>query len=341
MLAFYTVYFGRADGDYRQSFVFVCLLLPLTAATTYFFTRFLIPRYLLARRYGRFALYSAYALVGSVYLALALLMAAFVFIAEYRIGAMTPATLDVPGLLVGTYLVVFLAAAIDLLDRWYAMQAANTRLAQARLEAELKLKEAELHLLKAQIHPHFLFNTLNNLYGLALARSDQTPEAVLRLAELLDYMLYRTQAPRVPLADEVAHLRTYVALEKLRYDDRVTVAFEADGPFHDAAIAPMLLLPFVENAFKHGVRPNPGAAWVDLRAALAGSTLTFTAANGTPPAAAYGGEGEGLGLATVRRRLDLLYPGAHTLTVDDAPGRYTVTLHLTLDAHADDVPAGG
>ena len=188
-----------------------------------------MPRYLMRRRYGLFVLYSGYTAVGSVYLELVVLVVFYIFVAEYRIEAIDPTVLDVFDLIVGLYLVVFLGLSIQFGRQWYLAQALQAKAQQARLEAELKLREAELALLKAQIQPHFLFNTLNNLYGLTLEKSEAAPEVVLQLSDLLDYVLYRSSAERVAIAEETAFLRNYVELEQLRYDDRLEVTFEADG----------------------------------------------------------------------------------------------------------------
>jgi hypothetical protein len=335
VLVFYTFYFGRANADYRQSLLFVFLLLPVTIATTYFILYFLIPRYLLTRRYGHFALYACYTLITSIYLNLLLVVLSFIFLADYEAGAMQEATRDSLNLIVGLYFVVFLAVAANLLERWYTMQTAHAEAERAHLETELKLKEAELKLLRDQIHPHFLFNTLNNLYGLTLTGSAHAPDVVLHISEMLDYMLYRCNAPRVPLAGEVDMLHNYLALEKLRYGPRVEVTFETPEPTDEQlatrSIAPLLLLPFVENSFKHGVSQDRGVSRVEIELMLADRDLTFTVTNTKPPDAPPAESHSGIGLANVRKRLDLLYPGAYRLDINEAPRRFRITLHLKLD----------
>ena len=334
VLAFYTLYFSRVQNGYRQSFLFVCLLLPITIATTYFLLYFLIPRYLFTRRYGRFALYSLYTLVTSIHLELVVVIFSFVFIAEYQVGPMNTATRDVLNLVVGMYLVVFVAVAANLFKRWYAMQAAHAQLQSARIEAALKLREAELKLLRAQINPHFLFNTLNNLYGLTLERSEQAPDVVLRLSDLLDYVLYRCNTPRVPLNDEIQYVRNYLALETLRYNERVQITFDTTGLTEHACIAPMLLIPFVENSFKHGLSQVRHAGHVRIALSLDEGTMTFTVENSVPPKPHPGTPPpytEGIGLQNVRKRLALLYPDAHTLTVEDHADAFRITLTLQLD----------
>jgi hypothetical protein len=250
---------------------------------------------------------------------------------------MNPATLDIFGLVVGLYVVVFIAMAADLARRWHRLRAAHAETERARLEAELSLRDAELARLRMQMHPHFLFNTLNNLYGLTLERSDDAPDVVLRIADLLDYMLYRCDQPLVPLAGEIEHLQTYLKLERLRYDERVDVTFNVDGSTADAHVAPLLLVPFIENSFKHSASQTADRAWIRIGLRIAEEELHLTVANSKPPGASLGETGDGLprtaagiGLENVRRRLDLLYPNAHELNIRDTATQFTVHLRLPL-----------
>jgi hypothetical protein len=338
VLGFFVLYFGREADSYAQSLLFVALLLPVAMATTYFLTGVLVPRYLLPGRYGRFALYAIYTLIVSVYLELVVLVVSFIFLADYQMSAMNPATLDVFGLVVGLYVVVFIAMAADLAQRWHRLRAAHAETERARLEAELNLRDAELARLRMQMHPHFLFNTLNNLYGLTLERSDDAPDVVLRIADLLDYMLYRCDRPLVPLAGEIEHLNTYLELERLRYDERVAVTFDVDGAASDARVAPLLLVPFVENSFKHSASRTADRAWIQIELRVVEDEMHFTVANskldGTTGAETGDGVARnataGIGLANVRRRLDLLYPDAHDLAIRDTPTQFTVHLRLPL-----------
>jgi hypothetical protein len=337
VLVFFVLYFGREAESYGQSLLFVALLLPVAMATTYFLTGFLVPRYLLPGRYGHFALYAVYTLIVSVYLELVVLVVSFIFLADYQVSAMNPATLDIFGLVVGLYVVVFIAMAADLARRWHRLRAAHAETERARLEAELSLRDAELARLRMQMHPHFLFNTLNNLYGLTLERSDDAPDVVLRIADLLDYMLYRCDQPLVPLAGEIEHLQTYLKLERLRYDERVDVTFNVDGSTADAHVAPLLLVPFIENSFKHSASQTADRAWIRIGLRIAEEELHLTVANSKPPGASLGETGDGLprtaagiGLENVRRRLDLLYPNAHELNIRDTATQFTVHLRLPL-----------
>ena len=215
-----------------------------------------------------------------------------------------------------------LAAAIKLMKHYYAKQQEAAR--------------AELSALKAQLHPHFLFNTLNNIYAHAQDTAPVAAELVLGLAGLLRYMLYTASAPRVDLEQEVAMLRAYIDLEKTRYGNHLEVVLHTPTEYQQLRIAPLLLLPFVENCFKHGTSAVLDHPWISIHLSLVGTTLQLKVINGTAGLPA-GGSG-GIGHATVRRRLELLYPGRHHLVTLAEEELYLVTLTLELDRPAAMVP---
>ncbi|TGE03745.1 sensor histidine kinase [Hymenobacter fodinae] len=205
--------------------------------------------------------------------------------------------------------------------RWRRKELANEQLQQENSRAELQL-------LQAQIHPHFLFNTLNNLYALTLRQSQEAPRVVERLRALLHFVVEQGHAPLVSLRAELALLRNYVALEQLRYGPRLTVVFNAAVMPPRAGIAPLLLLPLVENAFKHGSAEQVGAARIVIQLGLAPGTLTCTIFNSKTTDAPAGTGG--IGLHNVRQRLQLLYPGQHHLEVQVLPDSFRVQLRLRL-----------
>jgi len=337
-LAFYTVYFGQRQSSYGQSLIFVGLLFPITIATTYFLLYWLIPRYLLKRRYVQFGLYFTYTLVFSVYLELMLVTIMFVTVANFRELFIPPTVTEFLNVLVGIYVVVFAGVALHLLKRWYDVRESNLELDRMRLEAELKLKEAELKLLKSQIHPHFLFNTLNSLYGLTLERSESAADVVLRISSMLDYMLYRGPQRLVPLEEEVEYINNYLALEKLRFGDRVRVDFAVDRPAKGHLIAPLLLIPFVENSFKHGTGQANRNGEIHIRLSVTDSRLAFVVENSKPAARAPSNRDaeEGIGLKNVQKRLDLLYAGRHELEIQDGEQQFRIELQVELDEPEED-----
>ncbi|MEM9384947.1 MAG: histidine kinase [Pseudomonadota bacterium] len=203
-----------------------------------------------------------------------------------------------------------------------------------RQQSLLKLREqqraAELDALKSQLNPHFIFNTLNNIYALALKRSALTAEAVARLSSILDYVLYRGSERVVSLRDEVAMIEAYIALEKLRFGDRLTVRFsQRVSPEHQ--VPPLLFLTLLENAFKHGVANSLDAAQIEVTLVEEANTLRFEISNTRPPKSTTttGDAGEqAIGLRNLQRQLALQCPDTHDLTVNDLDGRYTATLTL-------------
>jgi two-component system sensor histidine kinase LytS len=202
-----------------------------------------------------------------------------------------------------------------------------------QFEAERKEQQlmAEVNNLKSQIAPHFLFNTLNNLYGLAVDRSDKLPALMLRLSDLLRHSLYETQKPFVTIIEEISVLKSYIELERIRLEENLKLRFEDTVPA-DArqTIAPLILIVFVENAFKHArlVRSEP--VDINIETFLDGNLFTMIITNN------YNDQKQqsapGIGLTNVKRRLDVLYPERHQLTITKDHEHYTVNLQLQLKA---------
>ena len=189
--------------------------------------------------------------------------------------------------------------------------------------------ESELHFLRAQINPHFFFNTLNNIYGLARKQSDQTADVVMKLSKLMRFILYECTSDSIPIFQEIKVLEDYIALEKIRYDDRLTINFSKKIDDAHQQIAPLLLLPFVENSFKHGASEMRFDTRIDLDILLEKKLLTFRICNMKD--ASNKSDGKGLGLQNVKRQLELLYPNNYELSIDDAGDKFTVVLKLNLN----------
>lgn len=221
---------------------------------------------------------------------------------------------------VSIYPVTFVAVAIKLLKYWYANQQAQQVLTQEKLQAELKF-------LKTQIHPHFLFNTLNNLYALTLKKSERAPEMVLKLSELINYMLYECTSEEVPLEKEIKFIRNYGDIEKIRYGDKLDIDIRVTGDLKDRKIAPLVFLPFVENCFKHGASEELQQSWVKVTIdAQPHGILTKVENN---KASINGADKkEGIGIANVRRRLDLIYPDQHELKIINGQETFLVILTI-------------
>ncbi|WP_143310556.1 sensor histidine kinase [Chitinophaga vietnamensis] len=217
--------------------------------------------------------------------------------------------------------------------------AAMLKLLRVQVQKEEKEKllvkeklETELKFLRNQINPHFLFNTLNNIYALARKKSDNTPEIVMKLSKLLRFMLYESRKDLIPIAEEIKMLNDCLELERIRYNERLTITFEKQVDNGQQLIAPLLLLPFIENAFKHGVSETRFESFIHIALQLKTGQLNFrvenTKENGTPGAIT-----DNIGLGNVRRQLELMYKDYH-LQVDNEASVFKVHLHINLNSHA-------
>lgn len=186
---------------------------------------------------------------------------------------------------------------------------------------------SELNYLKAQLQPHFFFNTINNIYALALKQSVETAPMVARLGELMRYVLYEAARQTVPLQGEVDFLAGFIALARIRYPTTIQIQFEVQGIQPTCQIEPLLLLPFVENAFKHGLEEETDRGFVHVVLCQTEDELLLAVEN-SKPATRRVGSVKGVGLANVYKRLDLLYPGQYQIDIQDAPTTYQVTLTL-------------
>ncbi|MBO9618796.1 MAG: histidine kinase [Niabella sp.] len=225
------------------------------------------------------------------------------------------------------------AIMITLMKRWWLKQK----------EAEQLVKErnrAELQLLKAQVHPHFLFNTLNNIYFFTLIKSPHAPEMIQKLSTLLHYILNDCSLPVVPLNKEISMIKDYIALEAIRYGQNINLQIEIPSssqpsPGGELLIAPLLLIPFVENSFKHGASKMLGCPYVKLCIRIEdNNTLHFSIENSQPQTREIQKRKGKIGLKNVKQRLQLLYPGAHELSIISKPERFTVDLKIELQGMA-------
>lgn len=215
---------------------------------------------------------------------------------------------------------LFLSTALKFSVDWFLNERVQRDLENQRLTAELAF-------LKSQINPHFLFNSLNSIYSLAYQKSDTTPEAILKLSEIMRYMLYESNDHKVDLAKELQYLQNYIDLQKIRFGNKAFVDFKITGEVGNQKIVPLLLIAFIENAFKHGVANDPSSP-ICLRINLDGTHLHFYMEN-KKHMMNRDTEG-GIGLNNVKRRLDLLYSGNYSLTIRDAATTYTCELSLVL-----------
>ena len=211
-------------------------------------------------------------------------------------------------------LVLFLALLIKIRDRLK--------------KAEAEKLHAELAYLKTQINPHFLFNTLNSIYSLAIERSDRTPDAIVRLSSMMRYVLLETGREKVPLDKEISYLSDYIQLQQTRFEGSSHIHFSVSGAPKDYTIVPLLLIPFIENTFKHGINPEePSDIYITLNIHDDQLFLQTTNKKLTLPQQI---PHSGLGIQNTRQRLQMLYPGKFTLQIDPGPKDFAVSLTLKL-----------
>jgi LytS/YehU family sensor histidine kinase len=224
----------------------------------------------------------------------------------------------------GSLTVSGFAVAIKLLKQWYVKKAEAEHFEREKLKAELEL-------LKGHLHPHFMFNTLNSIYAMALKNAPQTPDAILKLSNLMRYMITECKEPAIDLAKEIQILTTYMELEKSRLGERLDQVWDIRGDLNNKKIAPLLLLPFIENSFKHGAYMATEQGWLSMEIVIAESELSFRLINGKNGFAGSEPMGTGTGLSNVKKRLALLYPESHELRITEDDETYIVSLKLSLD----------
>lgn len=336
-LVFFSLLYGNIHNDHVRGITQFLCTLPATMAATYFTLYFLIPKFLDAKRYVGFTLLFVFSAVAFGYFDRLVVHWLWVpvYLPDYPydkypltdLGKAIQQTTNV-------YTIVFVAAAIKLVKRNYQNEKLARELSQEKLDAELKF-------LKAQIHPHFLFNTLNTLYALTLQNSPLSSEVVLRLSNLLDYMLYDCNVPQISLRKEIQQIQNMIELEKFRYGGRLEVTLTQSGNMGNQLISPLLMLPFVENAFKHGVSQDLEEAFINIDIAIKENSLTLRVENSKPPgeetSPSEADYTKGIGLKNVRRRLDLLFDSNYDLQVFDEDDLFMIVLRIPLE-NPDGIP---
>jgi two-component system, LytTR family, sensor histidine kinase AlgZ len=314
--------FQRGEINWVRVFTVVSIQVSFAVAIGYLNYFLLLPRFLQNRKVWRYLLELAAALL--------ILITARIYLERFLIDGFTNQEryLYSPRFLLhvittNIFIVVFLSMIRFAVD-WFEFEA-------NRKSAENEKLLAELNFLKAQINPHFLFNTLNNLYYLAYTQSPNTTEVIAKLSQMMRYMIYDSNYLQVPLTKEIEYMQNYISLERLRLNDQIPIKFEIEGPTEGVLIAPLIFITFLENAFKHGVSNHYPGAWVNISIRLRGKQCIYRVENskltGSKPEA---NEKSGIGLQNVKRRLELSYPEKHSLSIDDKPDRYSVELNITL-----------
>lgn len=226
----------------------------------------------------------------------------------------------------GTFLIAGSSTIFKIVTDW-------VRDLREKQELQTETMQSELRFLKSQINPHFLFNTLNNLYALTLKKSDKAPEIVIKLSEMMRYMLYECNEKQVLLSKEINYIRNYLDLERLRQGKNIEINFEVQGKVSEQKIAPLMFITFLENSFKHGLNNHISQGFVNIYMDVEEKKVHLFIENSKPenlPLQDHRRSG-GIGLVNVRRRLNLLYPNHYTLEIEDKPNSYAVNLMIDLE----------
>ena len=287
----------------------------------------LIPNYLLKKKYRLFVLYIVYLLIVLLFVIEGTVLIGFTFYFNLDYQIMPNLTKSFPVMVVCVMLIVSLISGIKLIQHNYKSILKNEDLKNKILQTQLQLKKQELSMLKMQIHPHFLFNSLNTIYGFALKKRDEAPEMILKLSNLLDYILYQIEKPTVSLENEINHLEDYISLEKLRFHDTLEVNLIKGDDISEMYIAPMLLIPFVENSFKHGAIID-GCLAIMIAVKRNSEMLFFEVENSVLEKT---NDSTGIGLENIKKRLEMLYPNAFTLEINRTDKLFKVQLAININ----------
>ena len=303
---------------WRSIFIF----LPLIILPTYFIAYFLVPQFLRRKQYIPFVF-------GLVFTAIVVLLGRINLLAlmEYLEGSgfrYFPVSKILKNL-IRDYSVIALAVCIKIIDDWRKKDALNKQLYRAKAEAEIKF-------LKAQLHPHFLFNTLNNIYGLSLRQSPHVPESILKLSQILDYLIYYSDKDQIPLNKEIELIKNYIELEKLRFGNKLKLEVKLPKLKDEIQTSPLILLPFVENAFKHSGKNGQGVIRIAIQLEVLEDKFVFTLENSKANSIAQEKRENGIGIRNLKERLAMLYPGRYDLKIEDGEQSYKVRLTVASES---------
>lgn len=315
---------GR-EIDWEQATYFGLVQLAFTMAMAYLNYFYLLPRFLVHKKFWRYLL--------EFIIPFVVIITLRIHVQRYLIDGYTYqrqhfySTFYMVEVGIITLFITIFIGMIRIAADWFELAARQREIENQRLSAELNF-------LRAQINPHFLFNTLNNLYYLAYSKSNNTTEVIARLSQMMRYMIYDTNANLVPLVKEIEYMQNYISLERLRLNNEIPIRFDIEGEPEGVLIAPLILITFLENAFKHGVSNNNPSAWVNIRLQLEGGQCIYTVENSKGRSAtrpeAIDQNKSGVGLQNVKRRLDLSYPGRYELKEQNGEEKYSIELKITL-----------
>ena len=324
---FNTLRWGSYYNDFLFSLKGNLLGFPIHIILSYFTIYFLIPRFLYPRKFLRFGFF----LLAAIFVMTLLKFELTFQLISHNVWREGPETSDFTldyaiVMMLGEFYVISFTTAIQITIDWLRETKRATRLKKEQMDTELRF-------LRSQISPHFFFNTLNNIYALSLEKSEKTPGIILKLSDLMCYLLYDTSLKLQDLDKEITCIVNYLDLEKLRHDDKLKIRLNISGEIQGKQIPPMLLIPFVENAFKHGAKKNNGQVLIKLDFTVKNDFLYFKITNDLPQKTIYkiSSETGGIGLANVEKRLKLGYNAdEYNLEYGEKENRFYVDLKLKL-----------
>lgn len=324
-------YWQRLESSMVEAFIFLIPHMFLSYTIMYY----VIPRYLLKQRYLKtaFCVAGLFLITAIISVVLSLTIINSVrecimkdgnYLLKYNSKIISAALALMAGLR-GAITIGGMAGCIKLMKHWYMKERRNLQLQKQNAESQLQL-------LKAQVHPHFLFNTLNNIYSYTQHTSPAAAELVTGLSDMLRYMLYETNQPLVPLHKELKLVEDYVSIESIRYGNKLDVHTEVHGNTDGLYIAPLLLIPFVENCFKHGTSHMIDSPWISLYITInSDNTMMMKLINGKPENERPAATNKGIGIENVQKRLQLIYTFQHKLDIINDTDVFIVNLELQLD----------
>ena len=314
----FVVIYGPVFNNFPWLFLSSMVMLPFTMALVYLINYRILPAYLREKKYFRLALVLLLILAIEPLMIRMLVMV----LSGEEISIKSLVDYNLLPFYFETGLIVFIAFSIKLFKLSIREKEEKSQLEKQKLQAELMA-------LRSQLNAHFLFNTLNNLYGLAMKKSDRTPEGILMLSEMLNFVLYECSTEDYTLKKELGFIDNYIELEKLRYGKRLEIKMVKELEDEDSRIAPLLLFPFVENSFKHGASKMIRDVWITIRVRTHEGSLTFEVDNSrTLASGAHSANGGGVGLENVKKRLEILYPRQHSLLIHEEENTFSVSLNI-------------
>lgn len=336
-ILFWTVYFsfnflrwGSFYEDYWFSLKSNLIEFPLHIILVYFNIFYLMPR-LIPRKLGWYVFFLGISTLIISFIKLwmtYLFVTTEIYIEFGQIDSNLLAFNYVLSAFIGEIYVVGITTAIQITFDWVQTKTKTKELERLNLETELDF-------LKSQIQPHFFFNTLNNLYSLTLSKSKRAPETVLKLSDLMSYVIYDANQKRVPLVNEIKHIQNYLDLEKLRYGDRLQIDFNVEGAIEGKKIPPVLLLPFIENSFKHGTKVSDPVIPISIKVKVEENHLIFSTKNRKADFDMMDNGLEtykhGVGLQNTIRRLKLVFGDQYKLDIEDSEKEYEIKLKIPIN----------